>query len=194
MKTTRTDGAVRTSTGGTVRWSRGDRIAAPLWIVLLAWTCVARGGDRVIAPPRPTWMIPALSHYGIWVPCAIDQPLPLARPGDTARFTLDGIDVQAISAPGHSFDSVVYVMDLAGKRVIFTGDIGFHGSGHILDRCWNDVPKARTVMRIMREQVLPLRPDIMIGGHHADRNPVEYWQNILRASDEAMHRAEAKGR
>jgi hypothetical protein len=34
----------------------------------------------------------------------------------------------------------------------------------------------------------------MIGGHHADRNPVEYWQNILRASDEAMHRAEAKGR
>ena len=170
--------------------THGDHVgAAYLWRTL---------GAKVVAPAPAafpaTWMIPALNHYSIWVPCAIDQPLPLARPGDTARFTLDGIEVQAIFAPGHSFDSVVYVMDLAGKRVIFTGDIAFHGTGHILDRCWNDVPKARTVMRIMREQVLPLRPDFMIGGHHADRSPVEYWQNIFRASEQALREAEARGR
>jgi hypothetical protein len=32
----------------------------------------------------------------------------------------------------------------------------------------------------------------MIGGHHADRNAGEYWQAILRASEEAMRAAEAK--
>jgi len=152
-------------------------------------------GAKVVAPAPAafpaTWMVPAMNHYGIWAPCAIDRPLPLARPGDTTRFALDGIDVLAIFAPGHSFDTVVYVMDLAGKRVMFTGDVAFHGTGNILNRCWDDVPKARTVIKIIREQVLPLRPDIMIGGHHAERNPAAYWQEILRASEEAVRKAEA---
>ena len=153
-------------------------------------------GAQVVAPAPAafpaTWMIPTLNHYSIWVPCAIDKPLPLARPGDTARFTLDGIEIRAIFAPGHSFDSVVYAMELAGKRVIFTGDVAFHGTGNILDRCWGDLPKARTVIRIIREQVLPLRPEIMIAGHHAQRNAGEYWQNIVRASEDAVRAAEAR--
>ena len=136
-------------------------------------------------------MIPTMNHYGIWVPCAIDMPLPLARPGDTCRFTLEGIDIQAIFAPGHSFDTVVYVMELAGKRVIFTGDIAFPGANHVLDRCWGDVPNARTVLRILREQVLPLQPQITIGGHEAQADATAYWQRILRVSEEAVRSAEA---
>jgi len=153
-------------------------------------------GVRVVAPAPAafpaTWMVPALNHYSLWAPSAIDKPLPLARPGDTTRFTLDGIEIQAIFVPGHSFDSVIYAMELAGKRVIFTGDVAFHGTGNVLDRCWGDLPKARTVIKILREQVLPLRPEIMIGGHHADRNAGEYWQAILRASEEAVRGAEAR--
>jgi glyoxylase-like metal-dependent hydrolase (beta-lactamase superfamily II) len=168
--------------------THGDHLgAAYLWRSL---------GAKIIAPAPAafpaTWMVPAMNHYSIWVPCAIDQPLPLSRPGDAARFTLDGIDIQAIFAPGHSFDSVVYVMDFAGKRVIFTGDIAFHGAANILDRCWGDLPKARNVMKILREQVLPLKPDIMIGGHHADCTAMAYWQNILQASEEAVRTAESK--
>ncbi len=153
-------------------------------------------GARVVAPAPAafpaTWMVPTLNHYGIWVPCAIDQPLPLARPGDTTRFTLDGLDIEAIFAPGHSFDTVVYVLKLAGRRVFLTGDIGFHGNNDILNRCWGDLPKARTVMKIIREQVLPLEPEIVFTGHDEHSNGVEYWQGILRATEEAMRKAEAR--
>jgi glyoxylase-like metal-dependent hydrolase (beta-lactamase superfamily II) len=153
-------------------------------------------GAKVVAPAPAafpaTWMVPTLSHYGIWVPCAIDQPLPLARPGDTTHFTLSGLDIQAIFAPGHSFDTVVYVLNLAGQRVFLTGDIGFHGNNHILNRCWGDVPKARTVMKILREQVLPLGPEIVFTGHDQHSNGVEYWQDILRATEQAIRKAEAR--
>ncbi len=153
-------------------------------------------GAKVVAPASAafpaTWMIPTLNHYGIWVPCAIDQPLSLARPGDTTRFTLDGLDIQAIFAPGHSFDSVVYVLDLEGQRVFLTGDLGFHGNNDILNRCWGDVPKAHTVMKILREQVLPLKPEIVFTGHDTHTNGVEYWEGILRATEAAISRAEAR--
>jgi glyoxylase-like metal-dependent hydrolase (beta-lactamase superfamily II) len=168
--------------------THGDHVGAAY-----LWRCL---GAKVVAPAPAafpaTWMIPTMNHYGIWVPCAIDMPLPLARPGDTTRFRLDGIDIQAIFAPGHSFDTAVYFMDLAGKRVILTGDIAFQGRNHILDRCWGDLPKARTVMKILREQVLPLKPQIFVGGHDARENATAYWQDILRVSEEAVRRAEEK--
>ncbi len=153
-------------------------------------------GAKVVAPAPAafpaTWMIPTLSHYGIWVPCAIDQPLPLARPGDTTHFSLDGLDVEAIFAPGHSFDTVVYVLNLAGRRVFLTGDIGFHGNNDILNRCWGDVPNARRVSEILRTQVLPLAPEIVLTGHDEHSNGVEYWQGILRATEESIGKAETR--
>jgi glyoxylase-like metal-dependent hydrolase (beta-lactamase superfamily II) len=153
-------------------------------------------GAKVVAPASAafpaTWMVPALNHYGIWAPCAIDQALPLARPGDTTRFTLDGLDIQAIFAPGHSFDTVVYVLDLAGQRVFLTGDIGFHGNNHVLNRCWGDVPKARAVMKTLREQVLPLKPEIVFTGHDEHSNGIEYWEGILRSTEEAVRKAEVR--
>ncbi len=153
-------------------------------------------GAQVVAPAPAafpvTWMVPTLNHYGIWVPCAIDRPLPLARPGDTTHFNLDGLDIQAIFVPGHSLDSVVYVLSLAGRRVFLTGDIGFHGNNDILNRCWGDVPKARAVMRILREQVLPLKPEIVFTGHDEHSNGVEYWEGILRRSEDALRNAETR--
>jgi len=105
-------------------------------------------GAKVVAAASAafpaTWMIPTLNHYGIWVPCAIDQPLPLACPGDTTRFTLEGFDIQAIFVPGHSFDSVVYVLKLAGRQVFLTGDIGFQGNNQIFNRCWGLTPFQRS--------------------------------------------------
>jgi glyoxylase-like metal-dependent hydrolase (beta-lactamase superfamily II) len=118
--------------------------------------------------------------------------LPLARPGDTTHFILDGLDIQAIFAPGHSFDTVIYVLNLAGQRVFLTGDIGFHGNNDILNRCWGDLPKAHRIMRILREQVLPLQPEIVLTGHDEHSNGIEYWQDILQATEEAIRNAEAK--
>ena len=151
-------------------------------------------GAKVVAPAPAafpaTWMIPTLNHYGIWVPCAIDQLLPLARPGDTMRFTLDGLEIQAIFAPGHSFDTVVCVLNLAGQRVFLTGDIGFHGDNHILNRCWGDEPNARSVMKILREQVLPLKPEFVLTGHDEHTNGIAFWEGVLRASEDALRNAE----
>jgi glyoxylase-like metal-dependent hydrolase (beta-lactamase superfamily II) len=153
-------------------------------------------GAKVVAPASAafpaTWMIPTLDHYGIWVPCAIDQSLPLASPGDTTRFTLDGLDIQAIFIPGHSLDSVVYILNLPGKKVFLMGDIGFHGNNNILNRCWGDVPKARRVMEILRERILPLKPEIIITGHDEHSNGVEYWQDIIRATEEAISEGKAR--
>ncbi len=166
--------------------THGDHIGgAYLWRSL---------GAKVVAPAPAafpaTWMIPTLNHYGIWVPCVIDQPLPLERPGDTARFTLDGLEIQAIFAPGHSFDTVVYVLNLAGQRVFLTGDIGFHGDNHILNRCWGDEPNARSVMKILREQVLTLKPEFVLTGHDEHSNGIAFWQDVLRASEDALRNAE----
>jgi len=150
-------------------------------------------GAKVVAPAPAafpaTWMIPTLNHYGIWGPCAIDQPLPLASPGDTTHFTLDGLDIQAIFVPGHSFDTVVYVLNLSGRRIFLTGDIGFHGNSHILNRCWGDVPKARKVMEILRERILPLKPEIVFTGHDEHSNGIEYWQDIMRSTEDAILKA-----
>ena len=61
-------------------------------------------------------MILTIKHYGIWVPCAINMPVLPARPGGTRRFTLEGIDIQAIFAPGHSLEKVVFIMELPTRE------------------------------------------------------------------------------
>ena len=151
---------------------------------------------KVVAPApaafTATWMVPTLNHYGIRVLCAIDQPLPLARPGDATRFTLGGLDIQAIFAPGHGFDSVVYVLNMGGQQVFLTGDLGFHGNNDILNRCWGDVPNARAVMKVLREQVLPLKPEMVFTGHDEHTNGVEYWETILRTTENSIQKAEAR--
>ena len=110
-----------------------------------------------------------------------------------SRFDLPFIKAKLGASCANSFDAVVYVLNLGGRRVFLTGDIGFHGNSHILNRCWGDVPKARKVMEILRERILPLKPEIVFTGHDEHSNGIEYWQDILRSTEEAMRKAKARG-
>jgi glyoxylase-like metal-dependent hydrolase (beta-lactamase superfamily II) len=160
-------------------------------------------GAEVVAPASAalavTWLMPMWSDYNLWVPCPVDVPLPLRRAGDEAEVTLCGLSVRATFAPGHSPDSVIYAMELAGRRVIFTGDIAFDDpspgrplGSNILHRCWGDAALASAVVKVIEEKVLPRRPEFDFKGHAAHRDAVAVWGRILRASREALRDAEKK--
>jgi glyoxylase-like metal-dependent hydrolase (beta-lactamase superfamily II) len=177
--------------------SHGDHAnAAYLWR--------ARGAE-VVAPASAAfataWVNTHWTGYGLSVPIPIDRPLPLRRPGDEAEITLCGVRIKAIFVPGHSVDSVVYSMQLNGRRVIFTGDIAFDDrrpgmplGSNILHRCWADREKAATVIRVIEGKVLPLRPDFEFKGHASHRDPEATWRNILEASRKALEAGEATER
>ncbi|HUQ69930.1 MAG TPA: MBL fold metallo-hydrolase [Planctomycetaceae bacterium] len=154
-------------------------------------------GAKVVAPASAafavTGIMPTWSHYNLWVPCPIDEPLPLKKAGDEAEVTLCGVKIKAIFAPGHSPDSVVYVMELNGKRVIFTGDIAFDDrrpglplGSNILHRCWGDPRKAARIVEVIETQVLPLRPEFNFTGHGAHADATALWGRILEASRAAL--------
>jgi glyoxylase-like metal-dependent hydrolase (beta-lactamase superfamily II) len=173
--------------------SHGDHAnAAYLWR--------ARGAE-VVAPASAAfataWAVTQWSGYGVPVPIPIDRPLPLRRAGDEAEITLCGVRVKAVFVPGHSIDSVVYSMDLNGRRVIFSGDIAFDDrragmplGSNILHRCWVDREKATEVVRVIEEKVLPLRPEFEFKGHASHRDPVASWRNILDATRRALKAGE----
>jgi glyoxylase-like metal-dependent hydrolase (beta-lactamase superfamily II) len=169
--------------------SHGDHAgAAYLW---------RAAGAKVVAPASAafavTGVMPTWSDYNLWVPCLIDEPLPLQRVGDEAEVTLCGVKIKAIFAPGHSPDSVVYAMELNGRRVIFTGDIAFDDrrpglplGSNILHRCWGDWDKAARVIRVIETQVLPLQPEFCFTGHAAYPDATAAWGRILEASRAAL--------
>jgi glyoxylase-like metal-dependent hydrolase (beta-lactamase superfamily II) len=169
--------------------SHGDHAgAAYLWRAQGAKVVAPASGAFAVTGMMPTW-----SDYNLWVPCPIDQPLPLRRPGDEAEFTLCGVKIKAIFAPGHSPDAVVYAMELNGRRVIFTGDIAFDDrragmplGSNILHRSWGDHENAARVMKIIREQILPLQPEFSFSGHSSHANAVAAWERILEASHAAL--------
>jgi glyoxylase-like metal-dependent hydrolase (beta-lactamase superfamily II) len=169
--------------------SHGDHAgAAYLW---------RAAGAKVVAPASAafavTGVMPTWSDYNLWVPCPIDEPLPLTRAGDEADVTLCGVKVKAIFAPGHSPDSVVYAMELGGRRVIFTGDIAFDDrrpalplGSNILHRCWGDRENAARVIRVIETKVLPLKPEFNFTGHAAYPDAAAAWGRILEASRAAL--------
>ena len=135
----------------------------------------------------PTW-----SDYSVWPPVQIDRPLPLKKAGDEAEFTLSGLRVKAVFVPGHSFDSVLYLMELGRKRVLFTGDLGFEGTSDILHRCWGDREKAAAVVKVVRKQVLPWKPDHVFTGHGPRRDGTAWLEDLLRRTNDALSRPAAK--
>jgi glyoxylase-like metal-dependent hydrolase (beta-lactamase superfamily II) len=147
-------------------------------------------GAKIVAPATAaftvTWTMPTWSDYSIWVPCPIDQPLPLKRVGDETEVTLAGVRIRAIFVPGHSFDSVVYVMTVGGKRIAFTGDIGFDGVSHILHRCWGDREKAAAVTRVVRDKVIPLKPDHVFTGHGPRKDGTGFLKDLVARSEAAL--------
>jgi glyoxylase-like metal-dependent hydrolase (beta-lactamase superfamily II) len=86
-------------------------------------------GAEIVAPKSAalatTWLMPMLTDYGIFPPRPVDLPLQLARTGDETEFEVSGIKFRALLVPGHSFDLTVYTTELVGRRVAFTGDLGF---------------------------------------------------------------------
>jgi glyoxylase-like metal-dependent hydrolase (beta-lactamase superfamily II) len=150
-------------------------------------------GAKTVAPESAAltmnWLMPTWSDYSIWVPTPIDVPLPLKRVGDEAEVTLCGLKIKAIFVPGHSFDSVVYVMDFGGKRVAFTGDIGFEGEAHILHRTWGDALKAQSVVQVIRDKVLPLKPDHVLTGHTPYPKGTEFLQSLVDRTEAALKKS-----
>ncbi|MDW8026731.1 MAG: MBL fold metallo-hydrolase, partial [Armatimonadota bacterium] len=92
--------------------------------------------------------------------------------------------------PGHSIDSVVYAMELNGKRVIFTGDSFLENT---LYHCWGDVEKAKILTELLRSRVLPIKPEFAFMGHISEKNAEEFLLKVLKASEEKINAALRKG-
>ena len=45
-------------------------------------------------------------------------------------------------------------------------------------------------MKILREQVLPLKPEFVLTGHDDHTNGIAFWEAVLRASENALRNAE----
>jgi glyoxylase-like metal-dependent hydrolase (beta-lactamase superfamily II) len=147
-------------------------------------------GAKIVAPATAaftvTWLIPTWSDYSIWPPSPIDMPLPLKRAGDEKEISLCGLKIKAVFVPGHSFDSVLYALELNGKRILFTGDMGFEGGSHILHRCWGDRDKALQVTRVVLKQVLPWRPDHVLTGHGPRPQGTAWLGDLVKRTQEAL--------
>jgi glyoxylase-like metal-dependent hydrolase (beta-lactamase superfamily II) len=147
-------------------------------------------GVKIVAPRSAeltvTWLMPTWSDYSIWAPSRIDVPLPLARIGDETEVTLCGLKVRALFVPGHSFDATLYLMELNGKRVAFTGDIGFENESNILHRCWGDPVKAAMVVQVVREKLLSFKPDYVFTGHGPRQPGTAFIEGLLERTEAAL--------
>jgi glyoxylase-like metal-dependent hydrolase (beta-lactamase superfamily II)/outer membrane protein assembly factor BamB len=146
-------------------------------------------GARIVAPKPAevalTWLMPMLTDYGIYPPRPVDVPLPLMRAGDETDFEAAGLKFHALFVPGHSFDLTVYTLELGGKRIAFTGDLGFENQD-ILHRCWGDTGKARRVVQILRSQLLPWRPDLVFTGHGVRPNGTEFLDKLVQQTEQSL--------
>jgi glyoxylase-like metal-dependent hydrolase (beta-lactamase superfamily II) len=163
--------------------SHGDHCGgAYLWRTL---------GAKIVGPKPAafalTWLMPMLTDYGIYPPRPLDIPLPLEAPGDETDFELSGVKFHALFVPGHSFDHTVYTTELSGKRVAFTGDLGFENQD-ILHRCWGDADKARVVLRVIHDRLLPWRPDVVFTGHGVRTNGTGFVAELIRHTDDSLAR------
>ncbi len=151
-------------------------------------------GLKIVAPDSASfalsWLMPMLSDYSVWVPRPVDVPLPLKRAGDETEFTVAGVRIRAVFVPGHSLDSVLYLMELNGKRVVFTGDIGFQAPSDILHRCWTDTDHASVVTDVVKTKVLPFRPDVVFTGHGGRSEGTAFLEDLVKRSEESIRNAQ----
>src|SRR6266516_1083286 len=152
--------------------------------------CLWRALGAQMVAPRPavftlTWLIPMLTDYGIYPPRPVDLPLPLERAGDETDFELSGVKFHALFVPGHSFDLSIYTTELGGKRIAFTGDLGFENQD-ILHRCWGDAEKGRAVAQIVRKKLLAWGPDVVFTGHGVRTNGTEFITKLVRQTEQSL--------
>jgi glyoxylase-like metal-dependent hydrolase (beta-lactamase superfamily II) len=168
--------------------SHGDHAgAAYLWRSM---------GLEIVAPESAafalSWLMPMLTDYGVWVPRPVDVPLPLKRAGDEAEITLAGLKIRAVFVPGHSMDSAIYLLELGGKHVAFTGDVGFQAPSDILHRCWTDSENAATVIQVVKTKVIPFHPDVVFTGHGGRPEGTAFLEDLVKRSEESIQKARSK--
>jgi glyoxylase-like metal-dependent hydrolase (beta-lactamase superfamily II) len=146
-------------------------------------------GAKMVAPKSAeltlTWLMPMLSDYGIYPPRPVDLPLPLARAGDEAEFEVSGLKFNALFVPGHSFDLTIYATELGGKRIAFTGDLGFEGQD-MLHRSWGDAEKARRVLEVIRNKLVPWGPDVIFTGHGVRQNGMQFLADLVQQTEVSL--------
>lgn len=151
------------------------------------------GGAQIVGPKSAalplTWLMPMLTDYGIYPPRPLDMPLPIVHVGDEREFEASGLKFRALFVPGHSFDLTIYKVELEGKRIAFTGDLGFENQD-IFHRCWGDVDKASAVVRAVRDHLLSWQPDIVFTGHGVRPNGTEFIEKLVQQTEESL---EARG-
>jgi len=133
-----------------------------------------------------TWLMPMLTDYGLFPPCPLDLPLPVTRAGDETDFEAGGLKFRALYVPGHSFDLTIYKLEIDGRRIAFTGDLGFEAPSDILHRCWGDVDKARVAVAVIKEKLLPWKPDVVFTGHGVRREGTAFLTDLVRRTDESL--------
>jgi glyoxylase-like metal-dependent hydrolase (beta-lactamase superfamily II) len=143
-------------------------------------------GPKSAALPL-TWLMPMLTDYGIYPPRPLDVPLPLTHARDETDIDVGGLKVRALFVPGHSFDATIYKLELAGKRIAFTGDLGFENQD-ILHRCWGDVEKARALVGTVRDKLLDWRPDVVFTGHGVRPEGTRFIEQLLNGTEESLKR------
>jgi glyoxylase-like metal-dependent hydrolase (beta-lactamase superfamily II) len=153
-------------------------------------------GAQIVAPKPAafglTWLMPMLTDYGIYPPRPVDMPLPLVRAGDETDFEVSGLKFHALFVPGHSFDLTVYTIELGGKRIAFTGDLGFENQD-ILHRCWGDTEKARVIAQVIRSKLLSWQPDVVFTGHGVRPNGTEFLVKLVQQTEQSLGPGAAPG-
>jgi glyoxylase-like metal-dependent hydrolase (beta-lactamase superfamily II) len=146
-------------------------------------------GAEIVAPRSAaftqTWLMPMLSDYGIYPPRPVDIPLPLIRAGDETDFEASGLQFKTLFVPGHSIDLTIYTIELNGRRIAFTGDLGFENQD-ILHRSWGDEEKARIVLEVIKNKLVPWRPDVIFTGHGVRPNAREFLAGLVHQTEQSL--------
>ncbi|MBN1909511.1 MAG: MBL fold metallo-hydrolase [Pirellulales bacterium] len=97
--------------------------------------------------------------------------IPVARgmkPGETLEW--QGLSIKAIATPGHTFGHLAYAVELAGRRIVFSGDV-VHSPGkvwnfHTLQYRYNDCGrKGLSNLRKSRDAIMAEKPDLLAPSH-----------------------------
>lgn len=146
-------------------------------------------GAMIVGPKAAafsqTWLMPMLTDYGIYPPSPLDLSLPLTEVGDEVDFEVSGLKFRGLYVPGHSLDLTVYMTVFGGKRIAFTGDLGFENQD-ILHRCWGDRENARKVLKAISDKLLPWNPDIVFTGHGVRTNGLEFLTSLVRQTEASL--------
>ncbi|MCU1351887.1 MAG: Zn-dependent hydrolase [Acidimicrobiales bacterium] len=134
---------------------------------VVAIVCTHGHNDHIIAAPALAAAVdgPVLLHpYDAMLWDAIH---PVVRVdgflGDGEEITVAGTTLRVLHTPGHSPGGCC-LWDEA-NRVLFSGDTLFQGGPGATGRSYSDRP---TILRSIRERLLPLPPDTVVHTGHGD--------------------------